>query len=60
MSQIRIQVISLFPFYYLNRIAVYKALYTFGGYMSDVVAAVDQVCEYGKPMTNVYKFESIR
>ncbi|KAL9267825.1 Subtilisin-like protease SBT2.5-like protein [Drosera capensis] len=27
------------------RIAAYKALYTFGGYMSDVVAAVDQAVE---------------
>lgn len=26
-----------------NRIAVYKAMYSFGGFMSDVVAAVDQV-----------------
>ncbi|OVA19814.1 Peptidase S8/S53 domain [Macleaya cordata] len=29
------------------QIAVYKALYTFGGYMSDVVAAVDQAVEDG-------------
>lgn len=29
----------------LYRIAVYKALYPFGGYMSDVVAAVEQVIE---------------
>ncbi|XP_020534253.1 subtilisin-like protease SBT2.5 isoform X2 [Jatropha curcas] len=29
------------------RIAMYKALYTFGGYMSDVVAAVDQAVEDG-------------
>lgn len=29
------------------RIAAYKALYTFGGYMSDVVAAVDQAVEDG-------------
>ncbi|KAL5748377.1 hypothetical protein ACOSP7_025414 [Xanthoceras sorbifolium] len=29
------------------RIAVYKAVYTFGGYMSDVVAAVDQAVEDG-------------
>lgn len=28
---------------FLYRIAVNKALYSFGGYMSDVVAAVDQV-----------------
>ena len=30
--------------FFSNRIAVYKALYAFGGYMSDVVAAVDKVC----------------
>ncbi|KAL4334749.1 hypothetical protein GQ457_07G010890 [Hibiscus cannabinus] len=29
------------------RIAVYKAIYAFGGYMSDVVAAVDQAVEDG-------------
>ncbi|MCL7024882.1 hypothetical protein MKW94_006612 [Papaver nudicaule] len=29
------------------QIAVYKALYTFGGYMSDVMAAVDQAVEDG-------------
>ncbi|KAK9144712.1 hypothetical protein Sjap_004615 [Stephania japonica] len=29
------------------QIAVYKALYSFGGYMSDVVAAVDQAVEDG-------------
>ncbi|XP_055961387.1 subtilisin-like protease SBT2.5 isoform X2 [Mercurialis annua] len=29
------------------RIAVYKALYTFGGYMSDVVAAVEKAVEDG-------------
>ncbi|KAI8532281.1 hypothetical protein RHMOL_Rhmol11G0201400 [Rhododendron molle] len=29
------------------RISMYKALYTFGGYMSDVVAAVDQAVEDG-------------
>ncbi|KAL0326643.1 UNVERIFIED_CONTAM: Subtilisin-like protease SBT2.5 [Sesamum angustifolium] len=29
------------------RIAAYKALYSFGGYMSDVVAAVDQAVEDG-------------
>ncbi|RZC60678.1 hypothetical protein C5167_022433 [Papaver somniferum] len=34
---------------YLNqqRIVVYKALYTFGGYMFDVMAAVDQAAEDG-------------
>lgn len=26
------------------RIAVYKAMYCFGGFMSDVMAAIDQVC----------------
>ncbi|KAL5724062.1 hypothetical protein ACHQM5_007372 [Ranunculus cassubicifolius] len=29
------------------QLAIYKALYTFGGYMSDVVAAVDQAVEDG-------------
>jgi hypothetical protein len=27
----------------VDRLAIYKAAYPFGGYMSDVIAAVDQV-----------------
>ncbi|XP_027083865.2 subtilisin-like protease SBT2.6 [Coffea arabica] len=35
------------------RIAIYKALYAFGGYMSDVVAAVDQAVEDGVDILNL-------
>ncbi|XP_020093709.1 subtilisin-like protease SBT2.5 [Ananas comosus] len=35
------------------RIAVYKAVYSFGGYMSDVVAAVDKAVEDGVDILNL-------